>query len=405
MATQTQSKAEFFRSFARRNGAGDLADAVALAASGEAFATMALLRDFWYDADKIDDNTLDALRRAGFTVAPSKDGKVDISAKPEARAEVKRLVDAAEKAWEDEQVDEPAPSSGDPKVDKTEADAKDLEELGEKVESGDMTFEDALAEIASQEGEETPRAPIGVPDDYLAPTLGIDPQSEEAKRRRSMQAQYGRSDAQLGIGPAPRVKPRYFTGDEWRVPVGLREDLRGKLKAQLIEAGYLKEGVSRGTMWDQQAAAAFQELLADANATGGYWKATLRQAVQQAQNDPAFKDRLSGKEPRPPLIYELPDPGELGLVAERVSMEVLGRRFTDAERQAFVDTYTAQERARQEQVYELSVGEMAGTAYQSVDPTSAAELYARQTAPAEWEAQGAADLYTQLLNFIGVSYG
>jgi hypothetical protein len=84
---------------------------------------------------------------------------------------------------------------------------------------------------------------------------------------------------------------------------------------------------------------------------------------------------------------------------------VLGRRFTDQERQAFVESYISQERARQEQVYELDGGEMAGTAYQAMDPTSAVELYARQNAPGAYEAQGAADLYTQLLNFIGVSYG
>lgn len=442
MAEKALTKAEFFAKYAAENGSDREAELVAMMADNLDLARALTGVTSDVPDDALDADALKALRAAGISVSKSKsrpgEWVVDRQSigDDRERQSLSRLRGEAERAWVDYQEEQ---------AQAAEEELAKVEEQADKIDAGEVQVDlestsvdagtpvprtaafdpaaDAAVGVAGdmptvggmsagggpQPGDTEPSPYIGLPDMVFGGDgewLGYQYEEERPGERVVSELDRGGLTAgRMTSRPAPPLtrRPMYEYGDELQ-GLSWNEDKKGRIQAELEEAGYLERGAYRPRRWDAETQKAFAELLAQANLYGLNWRKVLDGDLSAVRSDPTWQQSRGGGGVAP-LVYSLPDPDELGLVAERVSSEILGRRFTEQERQAFVSAYTADERNRQRAAYEADVSGMEATTYQSVDPTAAAELYARRIDPGGYEAQGAADFYTQLLNFIGVSYG
>lgn len=336
----------------------------------------------------------------------------------------------AQKRWVkafDERVKNAEPGSEwykykqvDPEVEKVKQQAASLDQqIASETAPGmtqgfggignDLTGSNQFAQLMGQTGA-TQRPLIGAEE--LQPVFDRPIPLRPSDRRQIDAA----NELQAGLAAARGERPgerktardigryrRYYQGDEYLVGLRMSEERVGRVQAKLVEAGYLAKGEYRARVWDLNTANAMYEVLRQSNVYGRDWEWMLNKAVEGARGNPEFQNQLRRQSGQAPLAYEMPDPAELSLVAEQVSMNVLGRKFTPEEQSAFANAYNAQLMASQYQANQAQ--ESGGSYYQVPDMQTAAQIFARQTDPAGVAATEAGDIYGKILDLIGVNYG
>lgn len=401
-----KTKAEFYAEFAKREGHPELAAAL-LAAQGSSKLALAMAQP-GSPVTKLTASQRKAAEAAGFKVVTDSRGNTYLDGGEDLRRTVNELNTKASAEWAKAEA-----AATDKKLDETQQAAADADQTAADTATtpttapaaGGATDAASLADraanasgvLGSAGGTTEEQLYIGVPNEYMAPATTFN-----SPDTRTDRLQTGR--ANNGYTPSGDVTPQYQLGFE-RTPVGWSEDRIGKLQADMVAAGYLASGKYRPRMWDQASQAAYQELLADANTYGADWRATLDKAMDASRD--AFEQAS-------PLTIQLADPRDVAQTADETAARLLGRRFTAAERSSFVSSFHAAQSAAQTAAWQSQVDALqqqqvpqgvASTVYDAPSMGAAAEDYARRVDPGGVTAHGAADLYSQLLNVIGVNYG
>lgn len=125
-----------------------------------------------------------------------------------------------------------------------------------------------------------------------------------------------------------RVKPRYYTGDEYGLAGGLSREDRADIQLRLRDVGLIgpKTRIELAT-WDDTSAGAFRQVLKWANASGRTWREALEDMEMNART---FGSLGGADEERLP-----PNPLDLQAAARTAGTQGLGRGLTAEETSSF----------------------------------------------------------------------
>lgn len=227
--------------------------------------------------------------------------------------------------------------------------------------------------------------PLGVPGGlYLDPSTN-QPYYSGYTAQQPYQATFGYADpinataGSFDYTAYRSIQPRYFDGDQYR-PATLGIDDMIALQNGLDAAGLYSGDYTKGA-WGPSDWAAYERLLAMANAAGLDEKTALDRAINGAKS----KDAKGTK--RQPLVVTLSNPAELKKTLRNVSRDLYGGDLPDEDVQRFVSAYQALEANATTQAYAMG-NESGGTVVAPPDPSTVAEEQIRVDHPLEVRNQG-----------------
>lgn len=234
--------------------------------------------------------------------------------------------------------------------------------------------------------EEDEEAFIGVPSGFKA-------------ERKGQQAYfYDPSTMGEDADPVPYTRspelipPRYRVGDENR-PGGWGDQLIVELQAKMVAAGILKANAYQRGVWDLASQAAYQKLLATANASGLDADQTLANYQQVIAKYGKPEDQES---PRQPLILQRRDPESLRALLGTVAGRIMGGPLSREEEDKFILSFNSMSDTAQKARYEAdgSGGPGGpGGIDQDIDPQAQASKFLRETRPQDVQSRDVMDRF------------
>src|SRR5687768_9461791 len=240
--------------------------------------------------------------------------------------------------------------------------------------------------------------PIGVPKDYLAPTVKSRTYSydDEDRLNTSVPSSYLGSQA-----------PTYYDGDEW-IPAAYSAADIFAMQSALAKVGLLR-GSWSGGYWDTPTMNAYKELLGMANASGATDADQLlsRMVSQAGDTSGLFTVDENGNvvmvrdesQTRAPLVTRTTDPAALKSLFRRAVIELRGEGWDDDKLNQMVSAYNSLEVERQTAAYNTEV--TGGSVVDIPSPELFAESYAREQDPEGVQSQQFLDVANQFMEFAG----
>lgn len=234
--------------------------------------------------------------------------------------------------------------------------------------------------------EEDEEAFIGVPSGF--------------KAERSGQKAYHYDPSSMGEDAAPveytrpteLVDPKYKVGSE-NIPGGWGVERIVELQAQMVAAGVLKASAYQRGVWDYASMAAYERLLATANASGLDADQVLSNYRQVIAKYGRPEDQES---PRQPLILQRRDPESLRALLGTVAGRILGGPLSKEEEDQFILSFNSMSDAAQTASYAASgSGKPGGPGGidQDIDPQAQASKFLRATRPQDVQSRDVMDRF------------
>lgn len=196
------------------------------------------------------------------------------------------------------------------------------------------------------------------------------------------------------------VPSLYKTGDQYRqLPTDPTQ--LALLQHAMIDAGLITSGQAKNIAFgsaDPATVSAFEKLLVGANISGEKWQDTLSKRLGAVAANPQPAKQV------PPLTVELTSPEDIKKTLQDTAKTLLGGYMSDAEANAFVSQFQAQQSQAQTAAYNQQYNAAAGTygpgGSITAPPTlaTAAEDYAKTTEPNKYAGEEFGQKMQVLLN-------
>lgn len=154
---------------------------------------------------------------------------------------------------------------------------------------------------------------------------------------------------------------------------------------------------------------AIGDLLYEANVRGQTWQEALAGLRAEAVAAGTYGKQAAEAErnKRPPLTITLSSPADLDYIANAAARDLIGRRLTAGEMQAFIDSQQAAERAEQTATYNANymgpdAGDFGpgGEVVAATSPSAAADEFVRDSFPEERRAMGLVGAFNTLAGML-----